>query len=357
MKATFIVPYPPGRAPGQRFRFEQWLRLLPHGAIEADIRPLFDARTYDQLYRRGHTLRKTSSTAKSLAQRVQDAIASTRGDVAFLYREAFPLGPPLIETFVEKRVPVIYDFDDAIFLGGTSEANAFLARFKQPEKVDRIIELSRITTVGNEYLARHARHFADHVHVLPSTIDIDQYRPLPRRGANEKVRVGWSGSPTTSAHLRTIQPVLHRIVKELPVELVVMGDPDFKLDYGTRITVRPWRAETESHDVGSFDIGLMPLPDDEWSRGKCGLKALLYMALGVPPIVSPVGVNCDIVSHGSNGLVASTEEQWFEAVARLVENAGQRIAMGELARATVVERYSGQAWAPKFLEILESAAV
>jgi glycosyltransferase involved in cell wall biosynthesis len=118
----------------------------------------------------------------------------------------------------------------------------------------------------------------------------------------------------------------------------------------------PWNLNSEVDDLSLIDIGLMPLPDDEWARGKCGLKALQYMALGIPPIVSPVGVNSDIVTHGENGLIATTNDEWFDSIKLLVEDEPLRRQLGAAARETVVERYSGQAWAPRFVQILEEAA-
>lgn len=356
MRATFIVPYPLDRAPGQRFRFEQWLSLLPPGKIDAEFRPLLDTSAYDRMYESGRLPYKVAQAAKGLARRMLDLWGVGRTDVVWLYREAFPLGPPVLESLLERRVPVVYDFDDAIWLGDTSEANSLIRRFKRPNKVDAIVARATTTTVANDFLAEYARRHSPHVEVIPTTIDIDRYRPQARE-ENSVVRLGWSGSPTTSKHLRVIEGALRRILAELPIELVVMGDPAFELrGAGTRLKVLPWRKEHEIEVLSSFDIGLMPLPDDEWSRGKAGFKALLYMSLGIPAIVSPVGVNREIVRDGENGLTASTEDEWVAAVVRLVEDVQLRRSLGQQGRETVVERYSGQRWAPRFLEILESAA-
>lgn len=354
MRATFLVAAPPNRLPGQRFRFEQWLDLLPPGAIDAQIMPLFGPSAYGGLHRPGGTARKAVQTAAALGRRVAQVLRSQRADVVYLYREAFPLGPAFLEPILERRVPVVLDFDDAIWLLDASEANAGVARLKVPSKVEHSIAGAAVTTVGNEYLAAYARGFSDRVQVIPTTLDIERYRPQPRV-ARDLVRIGWSGSPTTSRYLRGIEAPLRRALAELPVELVVTGDPLFRLPGAERVQVLPWQAATEIADVGAFDIGLMPLPDDAWSRGKCGFKALLYMALGVAPIVSPVGVNNQIVTDGQNGRWATTHEEWFEAIATLVDDVGLRHRLGEAGRRTVVERYSGQQWAPTFLKVLEEA--
>ncbi|MFN2526111.1 MAG: glycosyltransferase family 4 protein [Actinomycetota bacterium] len=354
MRVTFIVPYPLDRAPGQRFRFEQWLRLLPARAVDPEIRPLFNESTYDLLYRTGGVTHKATAAVGAAIGRAVDSLR-VKADLVWLYREAFPLGPPLLERLIERRVPFVYDFDDAIFLGDTSAANAAIRRLKAPGKIGRIVAQAAITTVGNDFLAAYARRYSPRVRVIPTTIDIDEYQPRQRR-KGDLVRVGWSGSRTTSQHLRTIEGALRRMLAELPIELTVIGDPDFSLPGAPNVRTQAWDPRTEIADISQFDIGLMPLPNDDWSRGKCGLKALQYMALEVPPIVSPVGVNTDIVTHEENGLLASTEDEWVSAVRTLVEEPDLRTRWGKNARATVADQYSGQRWAPKFLETLQEAA-
>lgn len=356
LRVAFIVPYPWDRSPGQRYRFEQWLGLLPENSVKAEIHSLFDPATYSRLYTSGGWGWKSYATVKGLVKRIKDVLSANKADVAFIYREAFPLGPPWLDLYLESHVPVVYDFDDAIFLGDTSEANSMIAKLKVPQKVQQIVAGSTITTVGNDFLASYAQRFSESVRVLPSTIDVRKYRPPASRSTGSLIRIGWSGSKTTSAHLETIRPVLIRALKELPVEVHVVGDPDFRLSGSDRVRITAWDSRSEIQDVSSFDIGLMPLPEDDWSRGKCGLKALLYMALEVPPVVSPVGVNTEIVSDRQSGLIAKSDDEWFEAIAQLVEDESLRRELGSAARTTVIERYSGQQWAPIFLETLQEAA-
>lgn len=356
LKVAFVVLHEQDLSPGQRFRLEQWLDLLPDGSLDVSFHPLFDSRAYARMYAPGNLGAKATAAIKGLAKRCFQVIQAKKADVAFLFRETFPLGPPFLDMYLERGFPVVYDFDDAIFLGDTSRANSMVSNLKVPQKVSRVIAGATITTVGNEFLASYARKFSDSVRVLPTTIDINKYQPPSERRSGSLVRIGWSGSKTTSAHLQTIRPVLLRALADLPVELHVIGDPDFRLPVSERVKVSAWGPASEIGDLSSFDIGLMPLPNDDWSRGKCGLKALQYMALEVPPIVSPVGVNTQIVSDGENGLVADSEEEWLEAIARLVEDESMRRKLGSAARETVVESYSGQQWAPFFLETLEEAA-
>lgn len=295
------------------------------------------------------------AAVNGLARRIRDVTRAGRHDVVFLYREAFPLGPAVLERVLESRVPVVYDFDDAIFLGDTSAANRNVARLKRPEKVTGIVRRSAATTVSTTWLAEWARQHSPNVHVIPSTVDTDRYRPNDR-GEGELVRLGWSGSSTTAAHLHTIDGALRRVLASLPTELVVVGAPDYRLDGAPRVDVRRWDPAREIADLASFDIGLMPLPDDEWSRGKAGMKALLYMSVGAATVVSPVGANTDIVEDGHNGRLARTDDEWFEVITELVRDVEARRQLGAAGRVTVEQRFSGQLWAPVFLDVLREAA-
>jgi len=353
MRILCVVPYPPDRAPGQRYRLEQWLQLLPPGSLEFELHPLLDEATYARLYEPGRWAAKIGGALSGLVRRLHDVVDAKAWDAAYLYREAFPLGLPVLEGLLQRRVPVVYDFDDAIFLGDTSPANRVIGRFKRPDKVATVIGRSAVTTVGNAWLASYARQFASDVRVIPTTVDTDRYVPVPGTDKGT-VRVGWSGSPTTSPHLRIVAGALEKISREPGVDLYFVGDPDLRLP-GVPVQVRRWDSGREIADLASMDIGIMPLPDDPWSRGKCGLKALLYMAMGLPTIVSPVGVATEIVEDGVNGLVATTEDEWLDALQALVADADLRRRLGEAARRTVLERYSGAQWAPHFLRALSDA--
>jgi glycosyltransferase involved in cell wall biosynthesis len=324
--------------------------------LDVDIRPLFPDGAYEHIYEPGGTLLKAAHSVGGVAGRILDSLTSGGFDVAFLYRDAFQLGPPVLETLLAQRVPFVYDFDDAIFLPSSNDINPKVGRLKRPDKVGKIVSMSSRTTVGNEFLASYARQFNGNVHIIPTTLDIDQYRPPTRSEGHKALRIGWSGSFTTASHLHTIDHALTQVLRWPRTELFVLGAADFRVPGAKNVITKRWNLDTEIADVSSFDVGLMPLPDTPLSHGKCGFKALLYMSLGIPCIVSPVGVNCDIVKDGENGLVASTESEWIEAIGRLADDPALREKLGQAGRQTIVERYSGQRWAPRFLDVLREAA-
>jgi glycosyltransferase involved in cell wall biosynthesis len=205
--------------------------------------------------------------------------------------------------------------------------------------------------VGNEYLAAYARGFNDRVTVIPTTIDLDEYLPHETYVDRSPVAIGWSGSRTTLAHLRTLDRVLRQVAAQVPVRLHVIGTDVYPIE-GVEAHVAEWRPDTEIPELSRFDIGVMPLPDEEWARGKCALKALQYMAMGVPTVTSPVGVNADIIRDGENGLLASTEEEWVAKLVALVQDARLREHLGRAGRITVEKEYAASIQAPRVLELL-----
>jgi glycosyltransferase involved in cell wall biosynthesis len=305
------------------------------------------------LYRPGHAWAKIGHTLRGYARRTVGALARPRPDVVFVYREAAPLAPAWFERLATWRTPLVFDFDDAIYLADASPANAWTRRLKGRGKVEALCRMSRHVTVGNVVLAQFASRHARAVTVLPSTIDTDVYRVAPR-AANARPVVGWTGSETTLPHLLAIGPALRRLRRCVDFELRVIGGPA-AVD-GLDVCCLPWSAASEVDDLRPLDVGVMPLPDDEWSRGKCGMKALQYMALGTPAVVSPVGANADIVQDGVNGFHARTEDEWVDRLAKLLSDAKLRVRLGTAARATVERAYSAEVHVPRLAQVLKQAA-
>jgi glycosyltransferase involved in cell wall biosynthesis len=353
IRVLALVPYPPGRAPGQRYRIEQWAPFLHREGVHVTLSPFLSQRGMEVLYKPGHVAVKGWETLRGYLGRFAEALQPTSADVIFVYREAALLGPAWIERLLALRRPLVFDFDDAIYLADTSQPNAWSRGLKSVTKVETICRMAHHVTVGNEFLARYARDRAREVTVIPSTIDTDAYRVHPR-ARNRVPVIGWTGSVTTVPYLMSLAPVLRRLREKQEFELRVIGA---KVDIeGLAVRCLPWRAETEPDDLRALDVGVMPLSGDEWSRGKCGMKALQYMALGIPPVVSPVGVNTTIVRDGVNGFYARTEEEWIDRMALLLEDELLRRSLGQEARRTVEESYSARTHAPRVAKILSEAA-
>jgi glycosyltransferase involved in cell wall biosynthesis len=348
-----LVPYPTGRAPGQRYRIEQWAPLIGADGVQVTLSPFLSSCGMEVLYERGHWMVKTRETLHGYLRRLGEILRIASADVIFLYREAALLGPAWLERLLALRRPLVFDFDDAIFLADTSQANGWSRRLKWPTKTATICGLAGHVTVGNEFLAAFARDHAREVTVVPSTIDTDLYQ-VRQRQRNRVPVIGWTGSATTAPYLGMLASPLRRLRERLGFELRVIGA---KVEIEGVVTdCRPWRAESEPDDLRVLDVGLMPLPDDDWSRGKCGMKALQYMALGIPPVVSPVGANTSIVRDGVNGFHAHTEAEWVDRIALLLEDDSLRLRMGIEARRTVEESYSHRIHAARVARVLREAA-
>lgn len=355
-RVLVIAPYPLGTAPSQRYRFEQYVAPLARAGIELDVRPLLDARTAAVLYRRGFLARKTLALLRGAAGRLRDLLAARRHDLVFLHRESFPLGFPLFErALAASGVPYLFDFDDAIYLPNASPANRFLRGFKMGPRLASSVRGAAVVVAGNEHLARWASALSSRVRVIPTTIDLARYAPRPDDddGRPEPLCLGWTGSATTLAHLEPLAPVLAALQRSHGVRVRLVGDAAFRLP-GVATEAVPWRAETEREDLLPIDIGLMPLPDDDWARGKCGLKALQYMALGIPAVLSPVGTNVAIAAGGAARL-AGGDAEWLAVLAELIESAAERCRQGEAGRARVVERYSVEANLPLYVAAIREA--
>ncbi|HEX7297166.1 MAG TPA: glycosyltransferase family 4 protein, partial [Pyrinomonadaceae bacterium] len=268
-------------------------------------------------------------------------------------REAALLGPPFFERLVyQSGVPMVFDFDDAIFVSYRSPSNGYLSYLKFAGKTKGICRMASHVMVGNPYLAEYARQVNKNVTVIPTTIDTNKYRPLAKRDSDTLV-IGWTGSYSTVQHLNTIRGALQKLAKLHRYRLRVIGTPTYEIE-GVDVDAMPWKSDTELQDLSHIDIGVMPLPNDAWSKGKCGLKALQFMALGIPTICSPVGVNTDIIHDNDNGLLADSEDEWVEKMGRLLTSREMRERLGDAGRATVEERYSAVTQAPRVYEIFRS---
>jgi glycosyltransferase involved in cell wall biosynthesis len=353
MQLLLLLPYAWDTSPSQRFRIEQWTPWLRSHGVDVHPSTLLTASAQKLLYGDGGTAKKALMMAGCVLQRVAQLSGLRRFDAVWLHRAALPVGPALIERWiVSSKIPVIFEFDDAIYLTHTSEANRAFRSLKFSHKTAQICKLSSHIVVGNAYLAEYARRFNDNVSIIPTTIDTESYRARSTYRADCPVVIGWSGSGTTVAHLRTLDRVLQRVAQREDVRLHVIGTPEYHLE-GVTTYARGWTVERELPELDRFDVGVMPLPDEEWARGKCALKALQYMALGIPTVTSPVGVNGVIIRDGENGFLASTEDEWVEKLLTLTRDVHAREKVGRAGRRTVETGYSALSQAPQVLEVLK----
>ena len=353
MRVLAWVPQEVDTSPGQRYRIEQWDPSLREEGIEITYSPSTPARVTALLQQSGAVRPKAWGLTQAFSRRLREAWEASAFDLVYIFREGALFGPALAERLLSwNGIPFVFDFDDAVWVRYVSPANSYFSYLRFPGKTATLCRLARHVIAGNSYLRDYATRYNEHVSIVPSTIDTLKYEPISPRASTRPV-IGWTGSYSTVQYLRLIRPALVRLRARRDFRVVVVGGTGFEID-GVEVEHRPWRSATEVQDLSDFNVGIMPLADTEWERGKCGLKALQYMALGIPPVVSPVGVNREIVDHGQNGFLASTEDDWVETLDRLLADGDLRLRVGRAARATVETRFSARVQAPRVAQILRS---
>lgn len=339
-KILFIVHHRLDRSPGQRYRFEQYFDFLNNNGYECVLSNILDEEDDKILYSKGKYLQKANIALKAYKKRWKDIRSLDEFDLVVIYREALLTPSIKFEKKVsESSVPVIFDFDDAIWVKDVSEGNKSLSFLKNVDKIKKVLPLVSHVTVGNAYLAEFALKYNPNVTIIPSTIDTEKYRKLSETKSAEVV-IGWVGSHTTVKHFEEAVPILKRIRDKYPnVRFKVIGDPEY-VNEELNIKGQPWSNDKEVELFNQLDIGIMPLPDNPWTKGKCGMKGLLYMAVETPAIMSPVGMNNEIVENGVNGFLPENEEEWFSDLSKLIEDKSLRNRIGKAGRAKVEERFS-----------------
>ena len=358
LKVLFIVPHPI-EGPSTRFRVAQFLPYLAQHGIEGHLRPLFGSCAAAVIYGEGQLVRKVALTLRAAIERLGDVVAAGGYDLVYILREAFPFGPPLLERLLARRAGrVIFDFDDAIYVPSTAYRNA-LDRLRDFTKPAWLARRADAVVPGSRHLAEFARRAGadpERIAILPTVVDTDVFFPDPARRDPDRLTIGWIGTPRGTSYLHALRAAMAQVAAECPAaRFVFVGAEPFACP-GVSVQFPSWQLEREVADLQSFDIGLMPLADDEEARGKCGFKIIEYMAVGAAVVCSPVGANADIVSDGVTGFFADTPESWSNALLRLARDAELRTRMGHEGRRVAQCRFSLAATAPRLLSVIRAAA-
>ncbi len=325
MKILFLIQG--NDQPSSRYRVLQYLPYLKQQGVRATVtiypHDLGDART------------------------IYQEIGSH--DVVFIQRKR--LHALSLHFLLQRAKKLVYDFDDAVMYRSANASSPYSST--RERRFARIVKAVDHVIAGNTFLGEQARRYTNHVTVIPTAIDLKKYTTKSYAKKKKKITIGWIGSSSTLPYLENIKGVFEKLGKRYNhIELKVICDSFFD---GEKIPVikKVWSEKEEIADLKSLDIGVMPLTDDLWSRGKCGLKILQYCGVGIPVVCTPVGVNRDIVQDGINGFWAMTDEEWVEKLSLLIENPVLRQEMGLRGRGVVRESYSIQACAPRLYRVLE----
>lgn len=371
MKFLLITPYPKSD-PGSRYRFFQYFDLLGKKGIEIIPRHFMGEFLYRNKNKKGLLwgVLKTVLVILNCFKRIGILFEAPFYDGVLVYKEAFPFGPPVFEYLLSKfSKKMLFDFDDAIFTDQKFR-KTWRDFGKNKNKVAKVIGYSDIVTVGNEFLAKYAHKFNANVHIVPTMLDTSRFKPASLKDGiiqrkddfsskresfkkdilnkkkefskqNQLLTIGWIGTWSNLKYMEDLMPVFERLGEKYDFQLKLVGADnvlDFKLRNAKVVPIR-WSLANEVSEIQSFDIGIMPLRDTEWERGKCGFKILQYMACGVPFVASAVGVNKELALKSKAGFVSGTNELWFENLEKLINDINLRSMFGKEGRQHVIKNF------------------
>lgn len=340
-----------------RMRIFQYLPWLNEAGIDVEVAPFF----HDEYVRGIQQLHRSPvSVAMSFLRRAGTLMAGARGyDLLWIEKELLPWLPSSLDRLLlPALVPYVLDYDDAVFHYYDQHRSRIVRALLGNKHVD-LIRNSALTITGNRYLQDYAiRAGGAEVEILPTVVDIRRYPPsaLNAEGSvgTDRPVVGWVGQRSTARFLVPLAPLFSKLASENLASFRAIGIDAAGL--GLPMDSVVWTEQTEVESIRALTIGLMPLSDDPFERGKCGYKLIQYMACGLPVVASPVGVNCQLVEHGVNGFLAETPEQWEEALRALISDQSLRARMGASGRAKVERGYTIQQTGPRLAQLLKNAA-
>lgn len=335
-----------------RYRSLQYIPYLEEAGFQCVVSPLFDDKYLEHLYQTGRG--RFIDYVYALFSRFMILFQVRHFDLVVIEKEVFPYFPAVAEWFI-KLFGYLYivDYDDALFHQYDNHPN-WLIRKLFGKKITKVMQRADLVIAGNRYLADYGKQAkAKRVEVIPTVVDLKLYKKRSVELKPEKpFTIGWIGSPSTTHYLQSLALPLKEFCSRTDSRLLVVGARDFCIE-GVSIENRLWSMETEIENMLEMDVGIMPLPDEPWERGKCGLKLIQYMACSLPVVASPVGVNSLIVSHGRNGFLASDPDSWIRAFTELRVSLKLRKEMGAKGRIIVERNFSIIVTAPKLIQLFE----
>ncbi len=356
MKVLFLAPYPQKIGPSQRFRLEHYLPLLEHNNISYAYKTFIAAKDYSIIFNVNDNIKKGIVVIKGLLKRTVMLFSLHKFDIVYIHREATPLGPPIFEWLIAKvwQKKIIYDFDDAIWIPQSSTVNRFAYKIKCTWKVASICKWSFIVSAGNNFLAAYAMQYCNDVRVIPTVVDTTNVHNQIKNQTETDLTIGWTGTFTNFVHLPLVYNTIKKLQKKYTFTYLLIADKNPFLS-DINYTYIKWNKETEIDDLLKMNIGIMPLIKTDVQLGKCAFKAIQYMALGIPSVVSPVGANCELVENSIDGFWADNNEEWYNSLEKLLVSEQLRMEMGKKAREKVIKNYSVEATNSIFLNMFNMA--
>ncbi len=354
-----LCPYPEGVAAGQRLKYEPYIDDWRADGWEVEVAPFMDARLWQAAWEPGRLPDKVLGTLRGYGRRLASLLRLGRHDLAYVFMWATPIGPPIFERIVRRQVPrLIYDLEDNLLIGQglprAADPNALARLVKGAAKPSYLVRAADHVITSSAPLAAHVQALRGDgaATYITASVDTDRFRPA-QRPDGDILTIGWTGTFSSRIYLDMLREVFRELARRIPYRLRVIGNFDYSLP-GVDLEVVRWSAEREVDDMQAIDIGVYPLPDDPWVAGKSGLKAIQYMAFGLPVVASRAGFTPEIVADGETGILVSTPEEWLCALERLLRDPGLRQRLGHAGRRRAVERFSRDAVRGQYRAVINS---
>jgi len=353
-RILFLSPYPLGKAPSQRLKYEQYYRYFEEAGYVLTTSSFVSLAFWKVIYRKGHHIQKIVFTIFGYFKRFLDLFRLHRYDIVYVHLWVTPIGVPLFEwLIVLLSKKIIYDIDDLIYLNDQRKQNKIMTWIRGRSKPIRLMKYAHHVICCTPRLEEFVRQYNDQVTDISSTIDTSIYRPKNSYDIRNQIVIGWSGSHSTSRYLHLLKNALLEVREKYSFVLKVIGDTSFQME-GIDVNAQAWEESNEVKELAEFDIGVYPLPlDEEWVYGKSGLKALQYMALGIPTIATAIGANFRIIKNEETGLLVKSEKEWVEALLKLIQDVSMRKKLGTAGVQFVESNYSVISNTKHYLNILD----
>jgi len=353
-KILVLCPHPENVAPGQRLKYEQYFDHFRMNDIEVHVSPFMTLSFWNIVYKKGFLIEKIFWTLYGYLKRIIDLFRLRKYDCIYVFLWVTPFGSTFFEritSFISKKL--IYDIDDLVFLKPENKINSIAKFFKSEQKSIYLMKKSNHVITCTPYLDEFVRKYNNNTTDISSTINTAIYQPVNKYTNSCALTIGWSGSFSTSKYLKLLTTPLKKIQTKYNVKILVIGDETFHID-GLEIEAKHWSQKSEVSDLQRIDIGLYPLPNEKWVYGKSGLKALQYMALGIPTIATKIGANHRVIENDVSGFLVDSYKEWEEKLSLLIENVELRKKMGKKAVERVEHFYSINANKSAYLNVLKT---
>ena len=356
-KILILCPFPKGQAAGQRLKYEQYFEHWEKEGYEITLSSFSDLRLWEVLYKEGYFLRKAFGGLRGYLRRIRDLFFLNKFDLVYIFMWVTPYGSTFFERIVRQfSKKVIYDFDDSIHLDNTKEEFSISNIFKGNKKSNYLIRSSDHVIISSPF---HFDYCIDlnkkqKCTYIPCSLDTERFKLKLENEPKEKIVIGWTGTFSSIMYLDTLKDVLKELSLKNDFLLKIIGNFNYSLE-GVDLEVIQWTKENEINDLHSFDIGIYPLIKDQWALGKGALKAMQYMAIGIPTVATNYGTNPQVIDQGINGFLVNSKEEWLDKLEHLILNPEERTRIGLNAREKIERNYSVESLKGTYLEVFKDS--